>query len=260
MVAFPNAPRVVYKKTPLDQVKCQIRFPPILKIDTSPATFQDAIRAEFPGFEMKSTVNLPHGMPAALSNAFQQGMTLGEKSFWFVSENQNATVVLTKQELSLIVRRYDRWEPFQDKIARVLDSLVAAYAPSFFTHVCVRYTNTFRRSLLEATDIPWSRLLQPWVCGPIEPIGIADKVEGMQNRFVIRLDDGKGKVEAVCSLGVHSPTKEQIFVIEAHVFDDSRKELVDVLPRLNALHEQARLFFGWCITDELHESMQPAPC
>lgn len=49
---FPNSPRVIYRKNPLEQVICQIRFPSILRIDTEiPAAFQELVRSQFPLFE-----------------------------------------------------------------------------------------------------------------------------------------------------------------------------------------------------------------
>ena len=45
---FPDAKRIIFRKNPLTEVVCQLRFPPILKIDAEvPANFQEAIRTEF---------------------------------------------------------------------------------------------------------------------------------------------------------------------------------------------------------------------
>ncbi len=49
---FPSANRVIFKRNPLKEVICQLRFPPILKIDSEiPANFQDLIRNEFPKYK-----------------------------------------------------------------------------------------------------------------------------------------------------------------------------------------------------------------
>ena len=46
---FPEATRVIYHKNPLTDVICQLRFPPILKIDSEiPSLFQDTIREQYP--------------------------------------------------------------------------------------------------------------------------------------------------------------------------------------------------------------------
>ena len=51
---FPEAERVVYRQNPLDRVVCQLKFPPILKIEREiPVEFQDRIRKDFPGFYEK---------------------------------------------------------------------------------------------------------------------------------------------------------------------------------------------------------------
>lgn len=50
---FPQTERVQYKKSPLIEVISQLRFPPVLKIDSvSPANFQDEIRSDFPYFHI----------------------------------------------------------------------------------------------------------------------------------------------------------------------------------------------------------------
>ena len=55
---FPDATRVIFDANPLDEVICQVKFPPILRIETDPAAFQDQIRAEYPNYESKPTVKL----------------------------------------------------------------------------------------------------------------------------------------------------------------------------------------------------------
>lgn len=258
-MSFPETPRVVYEKNVLEEVKCQIRFPPILKIDSSPSTFQEAVRSEFPLLELKTSVKLPAGVPAGLSQVFERDLSLGGKSYCFISEDRKLTVALSRNDISLTCRGYERWEPFRAQLLRVLNSLADAYQPSFFTHTCVRYKNSIRRSPLGLAGTPWSELLQPWISGMLDRPETASCVELQQSRCMIKLSDGIGRVDATCSLGVHQPSKEQVFLIEAHVFDDTRKELSDVLPRLDALHRQAGLFFRWCITDKLHRAMLPTP-
>ena len=49
MRMFSNQPRKFYRRSPLIEVICQLRFPDILKIEAhEPADFQDAIRQVYP--------------------------------------------------------------------------------------------------------------------------------------------------------------------------------------------------------------------
>jgi uncharacterized protein (TIGR04255 family) len=258
-MAFPDTPRVVYETNTLEEVKCQIRFPPILAIEANPpASFQEAVRAEFPFFSINTSVKLPVGVPSGIAKIVERDLSLvGEKSYSFTSEDRIWTLSLSKEGLTLACRRYERWEPFREHLRRALDSLVNLYRPSFFLHTCVRYKNSVRPKALGLDGVAWSALLQPWISGLLDKSETADGVEALQNRCVIRLQEIK--VEAAFSLGRHQPSNEQAFIIEAHVFNDSRKVQNDVLPRLDTLHRQASLFFRWCITDELHRAMRPRP-
>ena len=259
-MAFPQTERVIYEKNILEEVGCQIRFPPILGIEASaPAAFQETVRSAFPYFELKTSVTLPTGVPSPIAEVVKRDLSLvGSKSFVFSSEDRLLTLALSKDGLSLGSRRYERWEPFREHLRQAIESVAKIYRPSFYTHTCVRYKNSVRREPLGLADAPWSAILQPWVSGPLETPEAADAVEALQNRCVIQLPNSRGKVDAGFSLGMHQPSKERAFIIETHVFNDSRKELSDVLPCLDDLHAQAGLFFRWCIKDQLHWAMRPA--
>ena len=228
-------------------------------IDKSPESYQEAVRNEFPYLETRSSIQLPPGLPPGISQVVERDLSAaGSRSHVFISEDRTWELTLTKEGLSLSCRKYARWEQFSQKIGSVLEPLVSIYRPSFFLHTCVRYKNSIRPKHLGLDGVPWSRLLKPWLSGLLDRPEIADEVEGMQSRSVIRLPQGIGRVEANYTLGVHQPSNEKAFIIEAHVYNDERKGLNDVNPRLDALHRQAGLFFRWCITDELHHSMGPA--
>ena len=260
-MAFPETPRVVYGRNPLEEVRCDIRFPPILAIEASaPVAFQEAVRADFPFFELKSSVKLPAGVPQSVAQVVERDLSIvGGRSYAFTSEDREWTLSLSKDRCSLSCRRYGRWEQFRDRLRGVLEPLAAIYRPSFFTHNCVRYKNSIRREPLDLVGRPWSDLLRPWVSGPLDRLEARDGVEAIQSRCMIRLPDGMSRVESTFALGIHQPSNEPAFIIEAHVYNDARKVLTDVLPCLDTLHRQAGLFFRWCITDELHRAMRPTP-
>jgi uncharacterized protein (TIGR04255 family) len=261
-VPFPESERVVYDRNTLEEVKCQVRFPAILAIDaTAPAAFQEAVRAELPLYEMKSSVKLPAGVPQGIAQIVERDLSLvGTKSYAFSSEDRTITLALTKEGLSLTCRRYERWEPFRQYMERALAPLVTHYKPSFFTHVCVRYKNSIRRQPLGLQEgIPWSRLVRPWIGGPLNSPDTEGEVQGLLTKCVIGLPANVGSVEATFALGTQQPSGESAFIIEAHVYETSRKSADDVLPRLDSLHRHAGNFFRWCITDELHRAMRPSP-
>ncbi len=99
-MAFPEIKRVVYENAGLEEVKCQIRFPPILEIETSPAQFQNAVRAEFPYYDLQMSLKLPPGMPVT-SQAIHIDPSLGQKSHRFMSEDRRLIVILSRNDITL---------------------------------------------------------------------------------------------------------------------------------------------------------------
>lgn len=259
---FPEAERVVYEKNTLEWVKCKIRFPPILMIEAAPpAVFQESIRDDFPQFETRSaTIKLPPGIPKPVVQIVGSNLAVANPgnvhAFW--SDDRNWSILLNKDGLELSTRAYARWEDFRERMASILASFSGVYRPTAFLHTCVTYKNAVRRKPLEIDHLPWATLLSPWALGPLGQHDSVE-VESQQSQFMLRLPGNAGRLEAKLSLGIHQPSNESAFIVEAHCFNDSRKALPDVIPALDVLKRQAGLFFRWCITDELHRAMRPNP-
>ena len=75
---FPDAPRVIYDRNPLAEVICQVRFPPILRIEAQlPDAFQERVRNLFPVYQDNSRAGLA-------------GIELPEEMMQFVRANMPA--------------------------------------------------------------------------------------------------------------------------------------------------------------------------
>lgn len=65
---FPPTPRVRYELNPIQEVICQLRYPPILRIGAeAPAAFQEVIRKDYPLYssvrpELLRGVSLPYAI------------------------------------------------------------------------------------------------------------------------------------------------------------------------------------------------------
>src|SRR5438105_3123362 len=90
---FPASPRMIFAAAPLTEVVAQVRFPPILKIEQTPADFQDRIRAAFPFFEKVAGPNILAGAPE-LPQEFLQllGNQMAGITYRFKTENQHTTL------------------------------------------------------------------------------------------------------------------------------------------------------------------------
>jgi uncharacterized protein (TIGR04255 family) len=258
---FPDADRVLYEINPLDEVICQVRFPPILKIDVEdPAGFQEEIRSEYPNYNAKSPVRLGGNVPPHLAELFAADLPFGgKKSHEFGSRDEAWKLSLSRQFLALTCKKYDRWENFRHRLGVGLEALKRHYAPTYFTRIGLRYQDVINRTKLGLADTPWSDLLKPPVAGLLgEPVTAAS-VAALQGTTILDLPGDIGKVQFQHALATHPETNEAVFVIDCDFFTEQQTEPTDVLDRLDTFNRKARLFFRWCITDTLHQAMRPGP-
>src|SRR2546430_17531048 len=98
---FPESERVVYDKNPLASVICQLRFPPILKIDAElPSTFQDRIRAEYPLLKQRELSEAGFNLTPELSKVLGEEMLLsirgGKRVYDFYSGDERWQLSLAR--------------------------------------------------------------------------------------------------------------------------------------------------------------------
>lgn len=260
-MSFPDVPRVIYEVNPLEEVICQLRFPPILKIDTEvPAEFQEEIREDYPFYEPKSPLRLPAGLPPNLAQMIVADLPLGgQKSHDFTSKDLGWSLNLQREFLALTCRTYERWEFFRKQLKGPFEALQKQYKPPFFTRIGLRYRDVIRRSRLQLAEVPWSELLQPWISGVLAAPEAAKHAQSAQSIFALNLPEGTSQVQVCAGLALDGQSTETVFLIDADFYIEQQTEPSHVFSRLNVLNRYAGRFFRWCITDRLHEAMRPRP-
>ncbi len=258
---FPTFDRVLYEFNPLDEVVCQVRFPPILRIDAEPpAGFQEAIRSQYPTYAQSNsvTINLGGNVPPQVAQLMTQ-LPLGQSqtSHEFTSRDAAWKISLARDFLPLTCKnKYDRWELFRGRFEGVLKAMGQNYQPSFFTRIGLRFRDVFCRSKVGLEGKPWAELLNPAVTGMLGVPELAGDVEGSQAFTILQLHS-TGKCGIRSFTAMHKPNREQVFVLDSDFFTEQQTETVDVLSKLNAFNSEADNFFRWCITDTLHCAMRP---
>ena len=258
---FPEKPRVIYEKNPLDQVVCQLRFPPILKIEKGvPADFQDRIRSDFPDFHEKKETALPlsQGQSTEMSiDQFRRMTTSEVKNFEFLSEDELWKVNLTRTFLALSTKKYQRWEEFIAKLKGPLSALNDIYEPANFSRVGLRYIDIIRRSVLGLDNVDWSELLKPYVLGFLNNTEVREHVESYLAQYEIRLADGSSIAKIVMGLAEDTKTKEVCFKIDTDFFDARKTDCESAVEKLNYFHIRASKLIQWLIENKLHEAFGP---
>jgi len=258
---LPESGRVVYEKNPLVQVLLQLRFPALLKIASEPpSAFQDKIRSEYPVLtELQPNVlGLPVGLPSSLAQAVQATLPVNiAVGYEFGSADGVWKVNLSRDFLSLSTSEYRRWEEFRGHLQTPMAALQGLYSPSFFTRIGLRYQDLIERSSLGLSDVQWSDLLQPHICGPLAVANVAPAVEATYGQTLIRFPEFSGRVRMNFGIVQKPNSSEDCFLIDSDFFTDERIDIAHVSRILDYFNKQSGKLFRWCIKDRLHDALQP---
>lgn len=253
---FPESERVIYSNNPLAEVVCQLRFPPILRIDAQPpADFQDSIRDDYPLYReaRPASQNVP-GQPGTVIQ-LETGPACTEHRFSTTDDVWSVT--LTRDFLSVWTTQYRKWEGFRDRLRKPVEALLTTYRPSYFTRVGLRYIDVVHRSRLGLGDKAWSELIQPQIAGEFSAQGVADRIERAARQVTIRLGDGPEWVVIRHGVLFAEPDKEQCFLIDCDFFAGGQTRTEDVNSILDRFNRTAGNLFRWCIQPGLHDALGP---
>lgn len=257
---FPHAQRVIYKKNPLVEVVCQLKFPTILKVDAEiPVSFQEAIRATFPGYT--PTVEHAHNVELTDVNG-QTDTRVSHKvsaNHAFVSADRKWRVNLTSNFIALSTLSYRRWEEFIDTFNGPLRALIDIYAPSCFSRIGLRYTDAIDRVELGFASCNWSDLVKPELLGMLASKTFPEK-DVLQATQVseLKLDEertmvintGIGKVEG-------NPNPCLIIDTDTFATRSCEASVPAAVSVLENLHEPVSNYFQWAILPILHSALGP---
>lgn len=256
---FPDSPRVIYKRNPLSEVICQVRFPPILRIEAEPpAGFQDRVRTGYPMFREVQPELPTANVPAEIANIVRSMLPTRARTtaYEFASEDGAWSITLSRDALALKTTAYERWESFRTHLEGPLASLSELYKPAFFSRVGLRYVDVIQRSKLGLKDRPWSDLLKPHIAGEFAATELAGQVEHAARELRVKLA-GEGSVMIRHGIAVEESSDEQCFVIDSDFFTERRMEPQNALGLLNDFNRKSGRLFRWCIQDALHRAMEP---
>lgn len=250
---FSQEPRCIYGRNQLGEVICQLRFPEILSVNTTPpAQFQDAIREAFPAYAARkepATLN-PGAAPV------QPGM-----NYQFSTADGIWRVNLTSRFISLATSRYTRWEDFAAKLDKPLAAFIRIYRPAYFDRIGLRYLNFISRNALELNATPFRDLIAPAYLGLLSDPEIAEA--GAARTTV----DADLAIRGGCRAKIHAgpgmirrpgqTDTEPKFILDFDLYMPGKLALNLSAGALNTLHAQAYPLFRGAITDTLHEAMEP---
>jgi uncharacterized protein (TIGR04255 family) len=260
---FPDSQRVFYEKAPLKQVICQFRFPIIYRIEKEvPSEFQEQIRGRLPISERIDPFVAPFQIqplqiPKQIADAL--GAASLTHTYRFLTEDRLTSVELTSSSLTCQTTAYTLWDRFVDLVSLSKLALTASYKPSFFDRIGLRYVDVIDKDALGLNDVPWSALLNKSIIGELAEQFIEDNIENVQKSIRVKDSDKLGGFLLQHGISLDSTTKKQSYYIDFDFYADTKTELKDVDTILDRLHSRTGNAWRWCITNELHNALNPQP-
>lgn len=256
---FPDSPRIIYNKNPLTEVICQLSFPAILRIDSEiPASFQAKIQEHYPIYEEAQGGNLKLNFPQELAQVVGNSLSLksGRSTYQFLSADRKWKVVLTREFIAVSTKEYTKWEDFRKHLEIAFNAFWEVYKPPFLTRIGLRYQDLIQRSKLGLDNVNWGDLLNPSIAGELNAPEIVDRIVNCVNQLTIKLDDDGGLILLNHGLAA-TPEGETVYIVDSDILTEQKTEVQNVIEKLNYFNKFSGRLFRWCISDKLHESLEP---
>ena len=261
---FSDRPRTHYRAAPAHEVICQLRFPPILSINTTePSDFQEAIRAEFPQYARRQDAAPPQitGLGGPVPKLQQQPPVTNHH---FLSADGQWKLNVTRDFIALSTLRYPGWEDFARRLDKLLAAFIRLYKPAYFQRVGLRYVNLFSRSRLGLEGCGWAELFAPAYTAPLRESDVEEE------RFLNCAVDLTLKLDSSCQAKIHTgpgrikssapgaPQDPEVkFIFDMDLFMAGNTPCTLAAAALETLHGHGGRLFEGALTDTLRQAMDP---
>jgi uncharacterized protein (TIGR04255 family) len=266
-MALKDYPRVHYRKNPLIEVICQVRFPRILSIDGEvPSAFQNKISAQYPILQTANELQQQFSINITDDNPVPH-ITQSERrpNYAFMSTDKNWKLSLTSNFLSLSTVKYSSWEDFNEKLIPIISIFKEVYSPSFneYERVGLRYIDGFTRSKLGLVGKDWSELLHPFALGFLSHSGIKNDIKSFSctteidagNQVFARITTALGYVNSG-NIQIPLPEQELSLIVDSDIFA-FRVNNDTLFSKLDYAHKISTNIIQSIITDTLQYAMGP---
>ncbi|MCL5998847.1 MAG: TIGR04255 family protein [Chloroflexi bacterium] len=237
---FPEVEEVRLGNSPLREVVCQVKFPPILRIANSePVEFQELIRDRFTEMDSATEFVLDLSM---LGREMPQAQ---QKIYRFMTPDRQITVSLTKSFYALSTTNYTHWKDFVGDLELINDSMSKIYRPKYASRIGLRYIN---RLTLDNTGVATTSdlfgLLRPELTAQV----LSDSWSAPQEWLSrIVLSDESAKLTLSTAYGLENA--EPVFVLDFDYFEEGQLDIRALTEYCQRYHDQIYKAFRWSFRD-----------
>lgn len=247
---------VKFGKSPIKETVFELRFPPILRIDTeTPDTFQDLIRAQFPEYQVQN--ELQHEvMGNVFQNQFSSETKVSTKIVHVFSSFERMNVVkLTRGNIFYSTKNYTGWDDFKEKSIFIMEKFSDVYKTSQYSRIGLRYVNVFDRNELGVSiTTPWDDLITSHYLGLLSDPNQANRIETYDLVSGLRLESNLS-INLRVTLLVNLERKEKCLGLDIDCFLPEESD--EFKTAIESLHDHCEFYFFNAIKEKLYFAMDP---
>ncbi|MFH0899105.1 MAG: TIGR04255 family protein [Pseudomonadota bacterium] len=251
-VHLPDYEQVIFDESPLEEVICQLRFNPILKIATTPpAEFQEAVRKSFP------VVTQEQGVQVALVDGVPLLATPRESAWQFKTPDEQWTTSLTSTFIALKTATYQDFDHFLDRLVSVVGSFEKVYEPSFYVRVGLRYVNRFFLPREKGQPVRWQQVLNEHIASVYGDPVLGDGIAEAKHHLVLQMSRGQLGWRYSKDSGQSEGRPTERFTLDFDHFVAGQIPCDDIVDLLRGFNDTVYRLFRWCLTDAGYQSLRP---
>jgi len=245
-IELPTFDRVLFKRAPLVQVICQVRFPPILEIGKeAPAEFQKRIRNDYPTLEMMDAV-------AVSSSGDMERASVGTlTTVWKFSDvSHNWTVSLSSAFVSLDTKDYSSFETFSEKFQKPWKAAQDCYDLSTLTRIGLRFINRLRITPGENPAKYWAGRINPALAGYLGTELMQGGVSQSQHEIRLQGDDYQLTIR-------HGLERKGDYRLDYDCYTDAPTRPDGTESLLARFNDILYRIFRWSLSERLFNELEP---
>jgi uncharacterized protein (TIGR04255 family) len=244
----------------IDEVICQFRFPPILKIPKGDiAEFQDEIRKLYPNY--KDASETPEMAPELHGSVLLLKPRNPAHRFY---DDEGWTVALAKDSLALVSTNYVQFEDFYERLKIIVNAFDKIYSPSYYSRVGLRYKNMLCRSALDIKE-EWKDLVPEEIFPELYGKKIESGFDLLEKKMTLHIQNGKLNLAHAIFMaeGEYKGKQfshEQVYTIDIDCYTETKYEEKDSATSVvTGLNKTCKQYFRASITDTMHNYLGPRP-
>lgn len=249
---LPSENDVHLKNAPVQEVICQLTFPPIIKLGlTIDPDFQDEIRDAYPLYE-----RMINDMSVNDQMIKQLRFPSDQLNHSISNMNRNEKINIEQNFFAFSTTAYSTWDDFYPKIIKYFGIFAKYYSPAAFLRTGLRYVNLFTSDIIpDLKNRPLQDFFQQEFLGPIGSKTIDNpylsafsstvKIHDTQD-VLIRYGIGIKPDEKV----LPDDKKNKFFYVDIDVSTNNTNEIESLSPILIEAHRLAYSALRWVVKNE----------